>query len=89
MIRVTTDERTSYVALTADVAYRIEIGYAVVDDGHRLFRFLAPAFERIVSVASEPAEDEALEAIVRAHPTVFCLVPTTAAAAESFADREI
>lgn len=81
-----------FVGLKERVVYRIELGFAIVDDGDRLFRIQERVFEGIVARARDEEAreaDEVAAAVVEGHPTIFELFDDAEAARASVVEREI
>lgn len=79
-----------YVGLRHDVRYRIELGFAFVDDGDRMFKIRRALFEQAIGARpAEPEELATITALVHQHETVFCLFPTHEAATSSVAEKEL
>jgi hypothetical protein len=83
-------EAPRHVGLRPDVRYRVELGFAFVDDGDRLFKMSRALFEQAIGARPATAESRAqVEELVRAHGTVFALFETEAEASMSVEDTEI
>jgi hypothetical protein len=87
-----TDSSPRFLGLKTDVLYRIELGFAIIDDGDRLIRIQRAAFERVLdhARAGTPAPPpEEVSALVREHPTVFELFGDPEEARTSLSEKEI
>lgn len=79
-----------HLGLRADVRYRIELGFAFVDDGDRLFKMNRSVFECALGLGTRSPEMQAQAvALAESHKTVFARFATQEEAAASLADKEI
>ena len=83
--------QVNFVGLMPSVVYRMEIGFAVVDDGERLFRIRQSAFEQVVAEAEidAAAAGPELGQLVQQHASIFKLFDDPGAARSTLVDREL
>ncbi len=77
--------------LCPEVIYRIELGFAFVDDGMRLWKFDECVLKKIPCSKNKENEQsgEKLNNLFLSSPTVFCLYPDLDVAVNSVVSREI
>jgi len=88
MLSIATPERR-YVGLSPHVLYRLELSFAIVDDGERVFRFRRGLFTNVIESSQNRAATAAEERFVREHPSVFSCFSKRGAARESLLYKEI
>ena len=92
MLSMSTRDDSRYVGFAPKVAYRVELGFALVDDGERLFRIQENLFEQIlrnVRTDDRLAADEEFLSVLDRHPTIFAFFDDADTARASVDEREI
>jgi hypothetical protein len=86
----TLSDTERFVGLLPRVRYRLELGFAFVDDGDRLFKIQGSIFERSLGVRlNRAAHEEELRVMVGQHPSVFCLFDSHEDATRSLSGKEV
>lgn len=61
----------SYIGLAKDVRYRIEIGFAFVDDGMCVYKLEGAIFRELIGSSWTDLSDTRKRNLVEMHPSVF------------------
>lgn len=90
MLKIDDSRKEGYVGLLPAVRYRVELGFAFVDDGDRLFKIQLGLFERAIGArAVEPDALAQVTELIRKHETVFALFDTEEEASSSLLEKEV
>jgi hypothetical protein len=80
----------NYIGLCQSVKFRIELGFAFVDDGKHLFKIDGVFFERIARACdTEEFGNDELDSLISRYPTIFCVYAKADLARTSFINQEV
>ena len=80
----------NYIGLCQSVKFRIELGFAFVDDGKRLFKIDGVLFARIARASNiEELGNDELDSLISRFPTIFCVYAKADIARTSFINQEV